>query len=670
MSQSKPMGGERREGTLEGPPPHKTLFIGREAELTAIGEALHQSRTAGITQAITGLGGVGKSRTALEYAYRHRDDYAFIFWVGAESEGTLDRDYGEIARRLDLAAKEAPETEAVREGVKRWLTEHTDYLLILDDADDPPLLAPYLPPAPAGHVLVASRARDLSALRVEQPLRLAALPEDEAVEFLLTRAGRGEHPAEWAAASKLAKQLGGLPLALELAGAYIAARKIGFDEYLALCWRQRLGLLERGRPEWGAPERTVQGVWEASFDAVRAMNPAAAELLTVSAFFAPEQIPYELLLLGAPELGRPLAMALAGSNEDESGLGQLLAVLEEYSLIQSDPESKSYSVHRLVQEMIRAPRTKRGKGVGLTPADRHTGAHRAVRGLDRAFPLARPETWPLCERLLPHVLAGAGWIETEGLQSERAAYLLNRTSHYLLARGQSNAVEPLLQRAIAIGEAVLGPKHLHMAASLNNLAELYQKQGRRAAAEPLYERALAIHWQVLGPDHPHTAYSLNNLAELHREQENLAAAETLHQRALAIREQFMGPDHPDTAQSLHSLAGIYRDQGNLAAAEPLLQRALEIRERLLGPEHLDTADSLNALAGVCEGQGNLAAAEPLYQRALAICEPVLGPEHPDTVACRENSARLRAVMAEQAEAGDQGGGAADGQEAHDEPDTG
>src|SRR6266566_309109 len=90
------------------------LFTGREAVLTAIHETLQRSRAAGITQtqAITGLGGVGKSQTALEYAYRHREDYAFVFWVGAESEETLDRDYAEIARRLDLAVKEAPEAEA------------------------------------------------------------------------------------------------------------------------------------------------------------------------------------------------------------------------------------------------------------------------------------------------------------------------------------------------------------------------------------------------------------------------------------------------------------------------------------------------------------------------------------------------------------------------------
>src|SRR5205085_1897683 len=131
--------------------------------------------------------------------------------------------------------------------------------------------------------------------------------------------------------------------------------------------------------------------------AVRAANPAAADLLTVSAFFAPDQIPYELLLLGAPELGKPLAAAVAGAAEDPSRLWELLSVPAHYSLLQRDPASESYSVHRLVQEVIRAPKVKGLNEAGLTAAQRRAWAARAVRALDRAFPYVELKTWPECE---------------------------------------------------------------------------------------------------------------------------------------------------------------------------------------------------------------------------------------------------------------------------------
>jgi hypothetical protein len=479
------------------------LFTGREEVLDQIQKALEKSRAAGITQAtgITGLGGIGKSQTALEYAYRHREEYAWVFWVGAESEETLGRDYAEMARRLELAVKEAAEAEVVREGVKAWLAGHGGYLLILDNADDPRVAAPYLPPSPRGHVLITSRARSLRALRVVKPVELAVLPEGEAVDFLLARAGRAEDNEERPAAEELAKELGCLPLALEQVGAYVANQEIGFDEYLALYRRLRLRLLERGKPEWGETERTVQSTWQASFTAVRLASPAAVDLLTVSAFFAPEQIPYELLILGAPELGEPLATALAGAANDPSSLWELLTIPVTYSLVQRDPKTESYSLHVLVQEVVHATKREGGDSVGMTAEERRAWAKRAVRAVNRAFPLVRLETWARCERLLPHALACAGWIETERLESAEAARLLTQVGSYLQERGQYAAAQALFQRAPAIYEAALGPEHRDTAASYGNLAGVYWAQGIFAKAEPLLKRAPAIHEQGQGPGH-------------------------------------------------------------------------------------------------------------------------------------------------------------------------
>ncbi|HVU68463.1 MAG TPA: TIR domain-containing protein, partial [Ktedonobacteraceae bacterium] len=157
-------------------------FTGREEQLRALREQLQAQRSAAIgqIQAITGLGGIGKTQMAVEYAYRHREEYAQVFWVRADTVETLASSYGEMARLLDLPERNAQEQAVMIQAVNRWLREHRDYLLILDNADDPALLPPFLPPDPAGHVLITTRAADLSELDLglADPLALDVLPPE------------------------------------------------------------------------------------------------------------------------------------------------------------------------------------------------------------------------------------------------------------------------------------------------------------------------------------------------------------------------------------------------------------------------------------------------------------------------------------------------------------
>jgi tetratricopeptide (TPR) repeat protein len=178
------------------------------------------------------------------------------------------------------------------------------------------------------------------------------------------------------------------------------------------------------------------------------------------------------------------------------------------------------------------------------------------------------------------------------------------------------------------------------AACLNNLAGLFVHQGDYATAQPLLERALAIDEQVLGPTHPYTASSLNNLAELLKRQGDYATAQPLLERALAIYEQVLGPTHPDTAGSLNNFALLLESQGDYAGAKLLYERALAICEQALGSQHPNTATSLNNLAGLLKAQGDAARAKPLYERALAICETHVGVDHPTTQTIRANLAAL------------------------------
>ena len=610
--------------------PRNPFFTGREKYLNDLHAALTESGKAAITQSISGLGGIGKTQTAAEYAYRHRDHYCAVFWVTAANETTLSTGYSEIARGLNLREKDEQDQQVIANAVKRWLEGNEGWLLILDNADTPNTVIPYLPNDHKGRILVTSRAHSLQCLGIVNPLELQEMPPDEALSFLLRRTGREVADSdETESATALAEELGYLPLALEQAAAYIAAQDCSFADYLKGYAKRRLDLLEKQGPLMGQYPHSVVTTWSENFTEVEAISPAAADVLRLSAMLAPEQIPYEALIEGASEAGPNIAGALANIADDPLAISELLEPLTRYSLIRREPEG--WSVHRLVQAVIES---------GMTGAERRTCAERAVNAMNAATPAPEFSNWPLCERLLPHLLTCAGHVDGFGIETEEASRMLNQTAFYLKCRAQYVEAEPLYRRSLEICERVLGPDHPDTANSLNNLASLLNNQGKYDEAEPLFTRALEICERVLGPDHPATANSLNNLALLLNNQGKYDEAEPLYRRALEIKERVLGPDHPSTATSLNNLAGLFYAQGKYDEAEPLYARALEIRERVLGPDHPATATSLNNLAELLRKQGKYDEAEPLYARALEIRERVLGLDHPDTAQSLNNLALL------------------------------
>ena len=376
-------------------------------------------------------------------------------------------------------------------------------------------------------------------------------------------------------------ELGYLPLALEQAAAYMVEHEESFSVYLDAYRALRLKLLDEMGPVAGEYPETVRTTWKRSFDAVAAASPASIALLRLSAFFAPDAIPYELILEGASELGEPLAPALASPPGGEHALNKLLTPLARHSLVRRDPEARTYSVHRLVQAVLLDE---------LTAATRKDLAERAVKALDRAFPDVEYANWPRCERLVPHALAARGWIESEDLRVPEAARLLNQAGYYLYLRARYAEAEPLFRRALAIREQALGPDHPDTAQSLNNLAAVLQRPGpvRRGGAaappgagdprggagprpprhgpEPQQPGVVAPGPGPVrgggaaappgagdprggaGPRPPrHGPKPQQPGGAAPTTQGRYAEAEPLHRRALAIREAALGPDHPDTA---------------------------------------------------------------------------------------------------------------------------
>ncbi|WP_437563087.1 CHAT domain-containing tetratricopeptide repeat protein [Sorangium sp. So ce542] len=233
-------------------------------------------------------------------------------------------------------------------------------------------------------------------------------------------------------------------------------------------------------------------------------------------------------------------------------------------------------------------------------------------------------------------LQGATWRTAEVDEANR----LTAEADARKAQGRYEGAIPLLKRALALYENVLGTNHPTVAKALSNLGVLHREQGDYAQAEQLHRRALAMRAEALGPDHPVVASSLNDLSVLYRTRGNYARAESLAERALAIRENALGPDHPDVAQSLATLAVLCGDKGDYARSESLHLRALAIREEALGKGHPDVALSLNDLAALYRAKRDYAQAELLSERALAIQEKALPPDHPAVALALNNVAVL------------------------------
>jgi tetratricopeptide (TPR) repeat protein len=620
------------------PYPRNPFFTGRENILDLLRQTLEKRKIA----ALSGFGGFGKTQTAVEYAYQYRAHYTAVFWAKAESREQLLGEFVSIARMLKLPSSEAKEQEVTVAEVKQFLEIHAGWLLILDNADDLDLAREFLPHDPQGHVLLTTRARALGGLA--ERLSIGEMPAEEGALLLLRRAGLVAKDASFTTAKEADRsvalqisqeELGGLPLALDQAGAFIEETPSSLTEYLSL-YRTEKGKLLGERGSLG-DHPSVAVTFSLAFAEVEGNSVAAADLIRVCAFLAPDAIPEEVFAEGASALGDNLSGAARSSLE----FAKVLREAGRFSLVDRDAESKTLEIHRLAQVVIQA---------GMSEAEQREWAARAMRAVEKAFPNAEYKNWGRCQRVLPHAQACASLVEKWDFAFPEAARLLNKAGVYLYERALFEEAEPLYQRALAIWEKALGPEHSDVARSLNNLAVLYRNQGKYAAGEPLYQRALAIWEKALGPEHSDVATSLNNLAVLYANQGKYAEAEPLYQRALAIWEKALGPEHPDVAQSVNNLAELYRGQGKYAEAEPLYQRALAIWEKALGPEHPDVALSLNNLAELYRNQGKYAEAEPLYQRALAIREKTLGPEHPDVALSLNNLALLYANQGKYAEA--------------------
>ncbi|MBI4875587.1 MAG: tetratricopeptide repeat protein, partial [Acidobacteria bacterium] len=359
-----------------------------------------------------------------------------------------------------------------------------------------------LPREMRGHLLATTRHPSLADLRRFRETEVPPFSRNESVAFLKLRSHRESAwgTEEDRAAGALADRLGGLPLALEQAAAYVEVNCGNFVDYL----REFTGIasLERRRPRGGQYPESVATTWRMNFERIERENPASANILRASAWLAPAPIPLRFVEQGAPHLGDGVEAAL---NAESGAAPALLTPLAQYSLIRRDRDGQTYWIHRLVAEVMR----------DRLGAEAAGWRDRALLALADSWPVIEFGDWPLCRRLLPHTLHLWATVPAGTWEDQPASLrLLNQCGVFLNSQGRYGEAEPLYARALAARERVLGAEHPDTLGSVNNLAGLYESQGRYGEAEPLYARALAGLERTLGREHPHTVTVRKNLARL------------------------------------------------------------------------------------------------------------------------------------------------------------
>jgi hypothetical protein len=612
--------------------PRPTALAGRESLLAALAGclALGSDKQGPRVAVLCGLGGTGKTSVAVEFAHRQLGEAGVCWQFQAEDPAVLSAQFAVLAAQLgarDLADARDP-VAAVHAVLART---PAGWLVIFDNVPSLGAVQPFLPPAGPGRVLVTSQSQHWPA---GWAVPVPVLDPQVASQYLTARTG----DADEGAARDLAGELGGLPLALEQAAAYMLATGTALPRYLALFRARQADLLARG--EAAGHREHVAATLGLALSRLEGDDPAAAGLLRLLAFVAPEPAPLGLLLARQDPSGQlapePVA-ALGPLLGDEVAAGDAVAALRRYSLA-APAGGGLVQVHRLVQAVTRAQ-------LNSQEADQWKQAAAALT--EAAIPAdgQLPNAWSAGALLLPHARTVLP-LTSVGIM--RIAESLGYSGSYAAARDLSGLIAAAHQDS-----GIFGPEHPDTLTARANLARWTGDAGDAAGARDQYAALVPARERVSGPEHPETLTDRANLAYYTGRAGDATAARDQYAALLPVRERVSGPEHPDALTARANLARWAGEAGDAAGARDELAALLPVRERVSGPEHPDTLTDRANLAYWAGRAGEASRARDQYAALLPVIERVSGLEHPDTLIARANLARWTGEAGDAAGARDQ-----------------
>jgi len=597
--------------------PRPVFLVGREGLLAQLDAQLTASGWPGPRLvALCGLGGAGKTSVAVEYAHQQLAEVGVCWQFAAEDPALLAAEFAVLAAQLG-ARDVADARDAVASVHAVLARAQSGWLLVFDNVTDRAAVEAFIPPAGPGRVLVTTQSQHWPR---GQALNVPVLDTEVAAGFLVSRTGDPDP----AAARELATRLGGLPLALEQAAAYMQATGTTLAGYMPLFRDRQADLLARGEPA-GHPA-DVAATLGLALSRLAGQAPAAARLLRLLAFLAPEPVPLHLLLVDHQAAGplSPEAAEIGPLLGDPVGVGDAITALRRYSLI-APAGHGLVLVHSLVQATTRAQ---------LTAAVAAQWQQAATALVEAAVPAdsAAPAAWPVFAVLLPHARAVLD-LTSSGMR--RIAQYLGHSGSYLAARDLSRLIADALT-----ADNAYGPEHPDTLATRHDLAYWIGAAGDAAGARDQLAALLPVRERIQGSDHPDSLATRHYLARWIGEAGDAAGARDQFAVLLPVRERVLGPDHPGTLIARHNLARLTGQAGDAAGARDQLAVLLPIAERVQGPHHPDTLLARHEFARWTGQAGDAAGARDQYAILLPILERVQGAEHPDTLLVCGNLACL------------------------------
>lgn len=599
--------------------PARSPFVGRRGELAELDARFRRllSSPENFTTVLHGMGGVGKTALAREWARRGLEDDAFtmVWWINAESRVRIEEGLADLTAALAPSLGGLLERSQQQEWALKWLATHEDWLLVLDNAMDPADVGVFVSRAgPGGRFLITSR-RDAGwhALPAAS-LALDVLELPEAVELLAGRLD-GEVPE---GAERLCEELGRLPLALAQAGTWLAETRMPVGEYLRLFEEKRQELLEADPPGPGLGSG-IAGTWMTALRQIE--DPLAKRILMTLSWLAPEPVPLDVLSGMAP---RPEVVRALGT-------------LDRFALIRRG--TYSVTMHRLIGVVVQEPDAHDPYRTSEAIAEARA---MAVDCVAKALPESpeNPAHWLRWGELAPHIEALAAHPPPEddgsGLTSA-----IEGLADYFIAQGRADKAIALLARLVEAEQRTYGPAATAAQSAKARLAAAFRAAGDVERSIVLYEEALAVLIGELRDDHPDVPSLQAELAGAYQESGDVEHAIALFEDCEARTAAIWGDEHLRTWQVRAGRAGAYLASGGpdrVSTALALCEETLAVSQRVLGGDHLDTIAARSKLSVACHAAGYAIRAGEEATQVLLDCRRVLGPDHPRTLTAQSDLA--------------------------------
>ncbi|MER6631133.1 FxSxx-COOH system tetratricopeptide repeat protein [Streptomyces sp. NPDC000987] len=619
-------------------PPRNPNFTGRVDLLEMLSDRLRREGTTTVLpEAIHGMGGVGKTQLAIEYAYRHQSEYDIVWWIPAERPGQIGQALVELAQRLGLvtSAEANIAGPAVREALREG-RPYSRWLLIFDNADSPERVRDYFPTGGSGTILVTSRNRRWSLLG--SSLEVDVFTREESKE-LLRRSGPHGDDLDDAEADRLADALGDLPLALEQAAAWRAETGMPVSEYLRLFEHKRSELLEVSPPpDYQLP---VAAAWNVSLDHLETRSLTALRLLQLCSYFAPDPISRSIFAgLGGSSIDPELDRAL----NDPMRLARAIREINRYSLARIDHRTNSIEMHRLVQAVLMNR---------MSPEEQtrmRNGAHTLLAAADPKGP-NQAANWPRYAELYGHVIA-SGAVESD---QPWVRELVMNVAKYLWYWGDHKVAREFTEQAYQTWTQKFGEEDQQTLLMGWWLGFLYLRVGRYDDASRVVSRLRDVYGRTAPADREENRedalVTMNLEAAVRRVQGDFAAGAEIDEVAYRQARRAFGEDDPTTLVTAHNLGVSLRLVGDFPRALELDRRTHAMKTRLFGRDHQQALVTEASVAVDVRETGDYVGARALQQAVFDGYRTAFGPRNPTTLetmrqlseACRKEGDNVTAL---------------------------